>query len=306
MKKLIYLTILISLLTFSGYVISGPYSSGPISGGGGVGGTGTPGGNPGDLQTNNAGVFGGIAPTANTILYSNGIVWQALTSSADALTFLGCADNANMRSALGVIIGTNVQAWSTTLDTLGALSATPGNNKFLATGPTGVIAWLANPSFDNSAPLAYDVSDPTKQASLNPVNQPTGTVGAVQAIKYKSWSFDPKAICDGAVDRLFLMSSYGTGNGIKIIKWAISFEADPTTEADIDLKRADAWIGVANAAVMDICDTTTGAASEATVANINSGAAVAEGKAIYLEFGTAYTETTHQIIFELWYYEVGP
>jgi hypothetical protein len=91
-------------------------------------------------------------------------------------------------------------------------------------------------------------------------------------------------------------------NGIIIDEWKVSFEADPTTEADLDLKYADAFIGVANAAVIDVCDTTTGAATEDTDANINLGAAVANGKVLYLEFGTAYTEANHQIIFEIWYH----
>lgn len=129
-------------------------------------------------------------------------------------------------------------------------------------------------------------------------------IAVTTRIQYKSWSFDPKAVCDGAVDRLFLMSAHG-GQGIKVTGWKVSFEADPTTEADLDLKRADAWIGVGNAAVMDVLDTTAGTASEATADNINGGAAVAEGKAIYLEFGTAYTEANHQMIFEMWFYEVG-
>lgn len=53
---------------------------------------------------------------------------------------------------------------------------------------------------------------------------------------------------------------------------------------------------------MDVLDTTTGAATEDTDANINSGNAVVNGKVLYLEFGTAYTEENHQIIFELWYH----
>ena len=115
-------------------------------------------------------------------------------------------------------------------------------------------------------------------------------------------TFDPKAVCDGAVDRLFLMTIGDDAPfGIKITKWTLSFEADPTTEADLDFKRADAFIGVANAAVMDVLDTTAGASSEATAANINGGAVAANGKVLYLEFGTTYTETTHQIIFEYWY-----
>jgi len=98
---------------------------------------------------------------------------------------------------------------------------------------------------------------------------------------------------------LFLFTSDGTST---FIKWTVSFEADPTTEADLDLKYADAFIGVANSAVMDVLDTTNGTSSETTAANINGGAAVADTKVIYLEFGTAYTETGHQIIVEVWYY----
>jgi hypothetical protein len=153
----------------------------------------------------------------------------------------------------------------------------------------------------NIAALAID-------SDLGAVASTHTTLPSAKAVKekiqYKSWSFDPKAVCDGAVDRLFLMSAHG-GQGVKITAWKVSFEANPTTEADLDLKRADAWIGVANAAVMDVLDTTDGAASESTAANINSDAAVAEGKVIYLEFGTAYTEENHQIIFEMWFYEVG-
>jgi hypothetical protein len=125
----------------------------------------------------------------------------------------------------------------------------------------------------------------------------------ISALYHKTWSFDPDAVCDGAVDRLFLMTVGDEApNGIIIDEWKVSFEADPTTEADLDLKYADAFIGVANATVIDVLDTTTGTSSEDTDANINSGAAVANGKVMYLEFGTAYTETTHQIIFEMWYH----
>lgn len=126
---------------------------------------------------------------------------------------------------------------------------------------------------------------------------------SLSLIQHKTISFDPDAVCDGAVDRLFIMTvGDDAPEGITIDEWKVSFEADPTTEADLDLKYADAFIGVANAAVVDVLDTTNGASSEDTDANINGGAAVANGKVIYLEFGTAYTETTHQIIFEMWYH----
>jgi len=118
-------------------------------------------------------------------------------------------------------------------------------------------------------------------------------------------TFDPKAVCDGAIDRLFL-GTIGADFplGFVATAWKKSFEADPTTESDMDLKFADAFIGVANSAVMDVLDTTAGVSSESTPANINAGATVANGKVLYLEFGTAYTEANHQCIFELWGYAV--
>lgn len=122
-------------------------------------------------------------------------------------------------------------------------------------------------------------------------------------VRYHAWSFDPKAVCDGTIDRLFLMTIGAQyPRGFVATAWKLSFEADPTTEVDLDLKRADAFIGVANSAVMDVLDTTAGVSSESTPANINSGAAVANGKIMYLEFGTPYTEANHQCIFELWGY----
>lgn len=130
----------------------------------------------------------------------------------------------------------------------------------------------------------------------------TGEVN-ISTITHRVWTFDPKAICDGTIDRLFLMTIGDEApHGIIIDEWKLSFEADPTTELDLDLKRADAYIGVANAAVVDVLDTTAGVSSEDTDANINAGAAVANTKVLYLEFGTAYTETGHQVIFELWYH----
>lgn len=130
----------------------------------------------------------------------------------------------------------------------------------------------------------------------------TGEV-SISVIQHFAVTFDPKAICDGAVDRLFLFKVGDQApEGIVIDEWSISFEADPTTEVDMDLKRADAMIGVANAAVMDALDTTAGAAVEDTDANINAGAVITNGQVLYLEFATAYTEANHQIMVNIWYH----
>jgi hypothetical protein len=116
-------------------------------------------------------------------------------------------------------------------------------------------------------------------------------------------TFNPKAVCDGTIDRLFLMTvGPDFPSGLVITRWNLSFDADPATEVDLDFKRADAFIGVANSAVVDVLDTTNGASSETTAGNINAGATIANGKVLYLEFGTPYTDDNLQMIFEFWGY----
>jgi hypothetical protein len=126
---------------------------------------------------------------------------------------------------------------------------------------------------------------------------------ALPLIQTRSWSFDPKAVADGAVDKLFLMwIGDEATEGIIIDEWKISFEADPTTEIDADLAYADAMIGVANEVLADALDTTTGTATEDTDANINSGNAFPNGKVVYIKINTAYTEANHQVMFQIWYH----
>lgn len=118
-------------------------------------------------------------------------------------------------------------------------------------------------------------------------------------------SFDPKAVCDGSTDILPLYTvGPDSPNGEVITSWGFSFDEDPTTEADIDLKRADAFIGLANSAVIDVMDTTAGVSAETVAANINSGAAIAVGKVVYASFGTAYTEANHKCVLEIFGYSV--
>ncbi len=163
-------------------------------------------------------------------------------------------------------------------------------------------AFTALPSAAGSSTLAS-----AGEIKLNTTNKIIGVHNgtrevALPLVGHFEISFDPKAVCDGAVDRLFL---FKVGNwapfGITITGWSLSFEADPTTEVDLDLKRATAVIGVGSAALMDALDTTAGVSSETTAANINGGSVVANGQVVYLEFGTAYTETGHQIILSIEY-----
>jgi hypothetical protein len=126
---------------------------------------------------------------------------------------------------------------------------------------------------------------------------------SLSLIQTQAWSFDPASITVSSVDRLFLFEVGDEApEGIVIDEWKLSSQADPTTELAADLKYADAWIGVANAAVIDELDTTSGTASEDTDANINSGNAVANGKVIYIELDSAYNELNHNCIFQMWWH----
>jgi hypothetical protein len=249
-------------------------------------------------STSNLGLFfGSGAPTlaaAQGSLYirtdgapyynNNGTTgWTALTASVDQAgnyTWTGTHDYTTATVTFGTVtVGTIT---GTTLNMSGGSVRLP-----VAAGAATLAA---------SGAVSYNTTN--KQLGIHNGAKEV----AVPTIMHVVKTFDPKAVCDGAVDRLFIMTT-GVSEpfGITVVGWKVSFEADPTTEVDLDLKRADAVIGVANAAVMDVLDTTAGASAEATAANINGGAVVANGKTIYLEFGTAYTETTHQIIFEMWY-----
>jgi hypothetical protein len=84
-----------------------------------------------------------------------------------------------------------------------------------------------------------------------------------------------------------------TSAAFTITNIALTCDADPTTELDLDLKYADAFIGLANATLLKVLDTTTGAYSSGTVA-----LAVPASKCVYLSFGAEPDAVMTQ--FSLW------
>lgn len=114
----------------------------------------------------------------------------------------------------------------------------------------------------------------------------------VSVLKSIAFSVDPGSWYDSDAE-IFITEVHADlfPNGIIIDEWKCSCNVDPDTEISAELYYADAWIGLANAAVIDDVNTTNGVVSEDTDANINSGSAVAAGKFIYLLF-TADPEGT--------------
>jgi hypothetical protein len=198
-----------------------------------------------------------------------------------------------------------------------------GDDDYLAlctgTGPTTWVAIIDQQGrwYVNSLQLPYSTSGENaltealiKQKSDEDAwSGHGGSTGEVQdeflisMLRHEKITFDPDVVCDGDVDRLFIMTvGDDAPNGITLTEWKLSFEADPTTEfgaSEVHLKYADAFIGVANAAEMDDLATTAGVASADTGFDAST---VANSKVIYLQWDTAYTETGHQVIFEMWYF----
>jgi hypothetical protein len=91
-----------------------------------------------------------------------------------------------------------------------------------------------------------------------------------------------------------------TEAALTVTRIDVTCHADPTTELDFDLKWADAFIGLANAAVIDELNTTAG------VTTITSGfddATVAASKCIYILFNAdpdaAITQVTIDVTYDL-------
>ena len=89
-----------------------------------------------------------------------------------------------------------------------------------------------------------------------------------------------------------------TDAAVTVTSIKVTCDADPTTELDIDLKFCDAFIGQANATIIDVCDTTTGTTS---IASGFDDATVPSGKCIMLVFGAEPDSAITQFSFDITY-----
>ena len=115
-------------------------------------------------------------------------------------------------------------------------------------------------------------------------------------------SFDPGLYYDSDTQMMLFSVGDDFPEGLIIDEWSVSCNVDPDVEMDLDLVRATAWIGLGSPNVMDILDTTNGASTEDTDANINGGAAVANGQIIYLSWGADPEGKCVGMIYEMWFH----
>jgi hypothetical protein len=124
----------------------------------------------------------------------------------------------------------------------------------------------------------------------------------ISGLRHVAVTVDPGAWYDSDAELFLFTVKDDAPEGIIIVEWTSSCNVDPDVEIDADLRYADAWIGLANAADIDEIDTTNGTSSEDTNANINGGSAVANGKVVYIGFDADPEGTCVQWTFEMWLY----
>ena len=239
-----------------------------------------------DVQAYDAGLddISGLSASDGAFVVGDGSNWTAESGTT-------------VRTSLGLAIGTDVQAHDDQLDDIAALAVDDGNiivadgaNWTVESGATaraslGVaidsdvqaynagLADIAGLGNTDSYFIVGDGSNwvaetgATARASLGLSNETThhlrGTCIDPNGVYGKDHEVCVWCKTDGAI----------TVTGIDL-----TCDADPSTEMDIDLMWADAFIGLGNSAAIDECNTVSGATSISTGFD---DATVASGKCIY-------------------------
>lgn len=259
----------------------------------------------GSLSFTDLSDVGATTVTAGRMMVANGSSWESVAVSGDVTM---AASGAVAIQADSVALGT---------DTTGGYAASVSEG-----GPATTATALAANGANCSAgqyPLGVDASGAAEGCTdavvnltdLSDVGATTATGGRLLVADGDSWeSVAMSGSCtlaaSGAIDcgdstsnrwgfnvsnpavfyadtdHEVLIEAY-TGCALTVSEIRCTCDANPTTEITADLKFADAFIGMANATVIDAVDTTDGATA------ITSGfddATVPAGKAVYLSFDT--------------------
>ena len=202
--------------------------------------------------------------------------------------------------------GTDVNALS--VDTseivqIGSAGASSINMGAILTTPSGldIYSGAADVALANAGEIHFNSTDEQISVHSAADGEISGEV-AISLIDHISVVVDPGSWYDSDTQIFIMTVGDDYPEGITIDEWKLSCNVDPDVEIAGDLKRATAFIGLGSAAVIDVCDTTAGVASEDTDANINAGAVVANGQVLYFEFDSDPEGTCVQMILEVWFH----
>jgi hypothetical protein len=173
-----------------------------------------------------------LSSAADQVPYSTGAQTWALTSfTSTGRSIVGGASTAAVRSTLGLVIGTNVQAWDADLDAIAALSSAADKLPY----STGAQTWsLASfTSFGRTMVSAADAA--TERTNL----------GLVIGTNVEAWDADLDALAGltSAADKL----PYFTGSGTAAVTGFSSFMR--TLLDDADAATARTTLGVSTGPV---------------------------------------------------------
>lgn len=162
----------------------------------------------------------------------------------------------------------------------------------------------ADVTADETGELFYDESDDQFVFYDANSGELVANEVALSPIKHIAVAVNPGPWYDYSTTIFIMTIGDDAPSGIIIDEWKLSCDADPVDELDADLKYADAYIGLANATVIDALDTTSGVSSEDTDSNINGGSAIPNGKVMYLQFNADPKKDYNQLILEIWYHAI--
>jgi len=169
------------------------------------------------------------------------------------------------------------------------------------TGPTGDASTITGPTGDAGLSItgptgptgdASTITGPTGVGITGAVGA-TGATGASATLQYKFTIMSP-SIAFGVDAEICVVSA--TDAAITVT--GINVTCDATTnEIAGDLKWADAFVGLANATVINDFDTTSGVRVDTSITAGN----VASGKCVYISFDSAPSADITQISFVVTY-----